>query len=177
MAERGVKVVHCPRCNLSNHGFPKTPQILEAGASVGLGTDGAAPNNADLFEEMKTLRYGSQAFWGLADFDPVVMTCKMLLRMATQGGANALGLGDELGTIEAGKLADMILVDIDQPHITPTQNLVNTLVCAAGGRDVTDSIINGKVVMRNRQVLTLDEEKIKADAKQHMREILSRIRG
>ena len=105
------------------------------------------------------------------------MTCKMLLRMATQGGANALGLGDELGTIETGKLADMILVDIDQPHITPTQNLVNTLVCAAGGRDVTDSIINGKVVMRNRQVLTLDEEKIKADAKQHMREILSRIRG
>ena len=177
MAERGVKVVHCPRCNLSNHGFPKAPQILEAGASIGLGTDGAAPNNADLFEEMKTLRYGSQAFWGLAAFDPIVMTCKMLLRMATQGGANALGRGDELGTIEVGKLADMILVDIDQPHISPTQNLVNTLVCAAGGRDVTDSIINGKVVMRNRQVLTLDEEKIKADAKQHMREILSRIRG
>ena len=78
---------------------------------------------------------------------------------------------------EAGKLADMILVDIGQPHVTPTQNLLNTLVCAAGGRDVTDSIINGKVVMRNRQVLTLDEEKIMADAKQHMREILSRIRG
>lgn len=177
MAERGVKIIHCPRCNLTNHGFPKTPQILEAGASVGLGTDGAAPCNADLFEEMKVLRYGSQAFWGLASFDPVVMTCKALLRMATQGGANALGYGPRLGTIEVGNLADMILVDIEQPHIMPTQNLTNTLVGAASGRDVTDSIINGKVVMRNRQVLTLDEEKIMADAKQHLREVLSRIRG
>ena len=79
--------------------------------------------------------------------------------------------------MEVGKLADMVLLDISQPHIAPTQNLVNTLVGAACGRDVTDSVINGKVVMRNREVLTLDEEKILADAKQHMREILSRIRG
>ena len=177
LAERGVKIIHCPRCNLSNHGFPKTPLMLELGASVGLGTDGAAPSNADLFEEMKTLRYDSQAYWGLASFDPVVMRCKTLLQMAAQGGANALGWGEELGSVEVGKLADMVLLDISQPHIAPTQNLVNTLVGAACGRDVTDSVINGKVVMRNREVLTLDEEKILADAKQHMREILSRIRG
>lgn len=174
MAERGVKVIHCPRANLSNHGFPKTPQILQAGLSVGLGCDGAAPSNLDLFDEMKVLRYGMMAYWGLPSFNPVVMTCSTLLKMATQGGANAIGRGDVLGTVEEGKKADVILLNIDQPHLTPTQNLVNTVVEAANGHDVTDSIINGKIVMKDRQVLTLDEEKIRWEAQVHMEEIIKR---
>ena len=174
MAERGVKMIHCPRANLSNHGFPKAPQILESGASVGLGCDGAAPSNLDIFDEMKALRYSMIAYWGLPSFNPVVMTCPTLLKMASQGGANAIGHGDILGSVEEGKKADLILLNIDQPHITPTQNLVNTIVDAANGHDVMDSIINGKLVMKNREVLTLDEERIRFEATQHMNEIIKR---
>lgn len=174
MAERDVKMIHCPRANLSNHGFPKAPQILEAGASLGLGCDGAAPSNLDIFDEMKVLRYAMMAYWGLPSFNPVVMTCPTLLKMASQGGANALGHGDILGSVEEGKKADLILLNIDQPHITPSQNLVNTIVDAANGHDVTDSIINGKIVMKNREVLTLDEERIRFEAEKHMNDIIKR---
>jgi 5-methylthioadenosine/S-adenosylhomocysteine deaminase len=174
IAEKGVKVIHCPRANLANHGFPKTPRILEAGISVGLGCDGAAPSNLDLFDEMKVLRYGTIAYWGLTVFDPVVLRCSTLLKMATQGGANAIQHGDILGSVEVGKKADLILLNINQPHIAPSQNLVNSIVDAAGGHDITDSIINGKIVMKNREVLTLDEEKIIAESKVRMKEIISR---
>ena len=174
MAERGVKIIHCPRANLANHGFPKTPQILGAGASVGLGCDGAAPSNLDLFDEIKVLRYAMIGYWGLPSFNPVVMPCAKLLEMATQGGANAIGHGDILGTVEEGKKADLILLNIDQPHILPTQNLLNTIVDAASSHDVTDSIINDKLVMKDREVLTLDEEKIMFEADRHMKEIIKR---
>ena len=174
MARRDVKVIHCPRANLSNHGFPKTPQILQAGLNVGLGCDGAAPSNLDLFDEMKALRYSMIAYWGLPSFNPVVMTCPTLLKMAVWGGANAIGKGDILGAVEEGRKADVILLNIDQPHLTPTQNLINTIVEAANGHDVTDSIINGKIVMKNREVLTLDEEKIRREAQIHMEEIIKR---
>ena len=147
MARRDVKVIHCPRANLSNHGFPKTPQILQAGLNVGLGCDGAAPSNLDLFDEMKALRYSMIAYWGLPSFNPVVMTCPTLLKMAAWGGANAIGKGDILGAVEEGRKADVILLNIDQPHLSPTQNLINTIVEAANGHDVTDSIMNGKIVM------------------------------
>ena len=174
MAERGAKVIHCPRANLANHGFPKAPQILQAGLQVGLGCDGAAPSNLDLFDEMKVLRYGMIAYWGLPSFNPVVMTCATVLKMASWGGACALGKGDILGTVEEGKKADVILLNIDQPHIQPTQNLLNTIVEAANGHDVTDSIIDGRLVMKNREVLTLDEEKICFEAQKHMEEIIKR---
>ena len=114
------------------------------------------------------------AYWGLTSFNPVVMTCPTLLQMATQGGANAIGHGDILGSVEVGKKADVILLNIDQPHITPTQNLVNTIVDAANGHDVTDSVINGKIVMKNREILTMDEEKIRREAQIHMEEIVKR---
>lgn len=174
LAEKKVKVIHCPRANLANHGFPKTPRIVEAGISVGLGCDGAAPSNLSLFDEMKVLRYGTIAYWGLTVFDPVVLTTLSLLKAVTQGGANAIQHGDTLGTVEVGKKADLILLNIDQPHISPSQNLINTIVEAASGHDVTDSIINGKVVMKNREVLTLDEEKIMAESKARMKEIILR---
>ena len=174
MAERGVKVIHCPRANLANHGFPKAPQILQAGLQVGLGCDGAAPSNLDLFDEMKVLRYGMIAYWGLPSFNAVVMTCATVLKMASWGGSCALGKGDILGTVEEGKKADVILLNIDQPHIQPTQNLLNTIVEAANGHDVTDSIIDGRLVMKNREVLTLDEEKICFEAQKHMEEIIKR---
>ena len=174
LAENQVKIVHCPRSNLANHGFPKTPEILNAGCSVGLASDGAASCGLDLFDEMKALRYSSICYWGLAAFDPVVMPCATLLRMATQGGANALGHGDILGTVEPGKKADVILINLDQPHLRPSQAPLNTLVDAASGRDVTDSIIDGKLVMKDREVLTIDEEKVMYEANIHMNKIIKR---
>ena len=135
LAEKQVKLIHCPRGNLSNHGFPKTPRILQAGCSVGLASDGSAFNGVDLFDEMKVLRYAMIGYWGLSAFDPVAMPCATLLKMATQGGANALGHGDILGTVEVGKKADVILVNLNQPHFLPSQVLLNTLVDCGSGRD------------------------------------------
>ena len=174
LADNQVKLVHCPRANLCSHGFPKVPTILQAGCSVGLASDGSSFSGVDLFDEIKVLRYAMLCFWGLSYFDPVVMTCKTLLKMATQGGANALGHGDILGTVEAGKKADVILINLDQPHFLPSQVLVNTLVDSGCGRDVTDSIIDGMLVMKDREVLTMDEEQVMYDARVHMEQIIKR---
>lgn len=169
LRDREVKVVHCPRNNFGSHGFPKTPRMLQEGISIGIGSDGAAGASLSLFDEMRVFRSGLHAFWGLPVFDPVVMPAKELIKMITSGGANALQLGDEIGTIEAGKKADLILVDIDQPHISPTYNMINTIVEAVNGNDVVDSIIDGKIVMKNREVLTLDEERILFESRKGMK--------
>lgn len=174
LKERDVKLVHCPRSNFGSHGFPKTPRMLEVGLSVGLGSDGAAGSSLSLFDEMKVFRSGIHAFWGLPVFDPVVLRAPELLKMATLGGAKALLLDDDIGSVEEGKKADLILIDLDQPHLIPTHNIINTIVEAATGRDVTDSIINGKVVMKNREIKTLDEEKIMYECRQRIGAISSR---
>lgn len=174
MAEKDVKVIHCPRSNFSNHGFPKTPRMMECGMNIGIGCDGASNVALDMFEELRILKHGIQSFWGLPIFDPVVMPTKELLKMATLGGAVAMGHGDEVGTIAVGKKADVILMDIHQPHLFPSQRLTNTLVSAGRGSDITDSIIDGKLVMKDRQVLTIDEEKVLADSQRHMEEIIRR---
>jgi len=174
MTGKKVKFVHCPRANLSNHGFSKTPRILECGADVGIGCDGAANVALDMFEQLRALKDATLAYWGLPVFDPEVLTTKALLRMSSLGGALAIGRADTLGSIEAGKKADLIMINIHQPHLLPSQNLANTLLSCAGGRDVTHSIIDGKIVMRNRITLTLDEEKIMAESTVHMKEIIAR---
>ena len=174
LSEKGVSAVCCPRSNLSNHGFPKTPTMLNAGVNIGLGTDGAHSSKMDLFEQMKILRSAISAFYGIPIFDPVSLPAKKLLKMVTQGGAKAIGMGDKLGKLSEGYLADISLINIDQPHLSPTHNLINTLVDAASGSDVWDLIVDGKIIMQNRKVLTLDEEKIIYKAKKHMNEIKKR---
>lgn len=174
MAKRDVKIIHCPCANLSYHGFPKTPRILDAGLSVGIGNDGASGVALDMFEQLRVLKYGVLAYWGLPIFDPVALPTKELLRMISAGGAAALGKAEDLGAVAPGMLADLVLVNLQQPHFTPTQNLPNTLMACASGRDVTDTIIDGNIVMRNRQVLTLDEEKIMAESQKHMDAIVRR---
>lgn len=174
MRRRDVKLIHCPRANLTSHGFSKTPRLMECGFQVGIGSDGAATNNLNLFDEIKVLRAAMTAYWGLPAFDPVVMRCAELLKMVTINGAAALGKADKIGSVEVGKKADVILLDISQPHLAATHNLLNTVVEAIDGHDVTDSIIDGKLVMRNRKVLTLDEEKIIADSRQRIKELAIR---
>ncbi len=174
LAKRQVKLVHCPFANLGNHGFPKTPRLLEAGCSVGLGTDGAAYNSLDLFEEMRMLRTCLIAHDGLPVFDPAVLPVKEILRMAIAGGAAAMGGAREWGAVEEGRKADLITVNTKQPHIYPSRNRRTALLDCVTARDVCDSIIDGSLVMRDRRVLTLDEEALMQECAQRMEAIARR---
>lgn len=174
LKERGVKIVHCPRSNFSNHGFPKTPRMLQLGLSIGIGSDGAAGSSLSLFDEIRVFRSGIHAFWGIPVFDPVVLPAKELVKMVTLGGARALLWDKEVGTIEVGKKADVILINVDKPHISPTHNLLNTLVEAVTGNDVQDMIVDGTVVMKNREVLTMDEERVLYENRQRIKSIAAK---
>lgn len=161
--QRQVRVIHCPFSNCGK-GVPDTPQLLSRGISVGFGSDGSAHGGVDLFREMRLFRGVQNAVRGVHTSDSQVMPARTLLKMATQGGAAAM-LEEGGGRIAPGAPADLIALDIAQPHLWPTQDLVNTLVESASGRDVVHMIVDGRLVMENRQVLTLDEQAILAQAR------------
>jgi len=161
LARRGVKVAHCPESNMKlASGVAPVPEMLGAGITVGLGTNGSASNNnADMFGEMNSGAKLHKAH----RLDPTAMTAAETLEMATIGGAGVLAAGDEIGSLEPAKKADLIVLDLNQPHLTPLYNIPSHLVYAARGADVIHSIINGKVVMRNRKLQTIDEKNVLAD--------------
>ena len=161
--QRQIRVIHCPFSNCGK-GVPDTPQLLSRGISVGFGSDGSAHGGVDLFREMRLFRGVQNAVRGVGTADSQVMPAKTLLKMATQGGAAAMMERDG-GRIAPGAPADLIALDIEQPHLWPTQNLVNTLVESASGRDVVHMIVDGRMVMEHRQVLTLDEKAIMSQAR------------
>lgn len=161
---QGVRVMHCPFSNCGK-GVPDTPQLLARGAVVGFGSDGSAHGGVDLFKEMRLFRGVMNAVHGIASANPEVMPAQAILGMATKGGAVALDV-EGLGAIEVGAPADIIALGIDAPHLFPTQNIVHTLVESACGNDVQHMIVNGQLLMKHRQVLTLDEEKILFEARQ-----------
>ncbi|MCI5158581.1 MAG: amidohydrolase, partial [Candidatus Electrothrix sp. AUS1_2] len=163
LAERKVKVAHCPESNMKlASGVAPIPTMLAKGVTVGLGTDGSASNNnVDLFGEMNS----SAKIHKAARMDPAVMTAAQTLHAATLGGAALLGAEAEIGSIAVGKKADLIMLDMNQPHLTPVYNPVSHLVYAAGGGDVIHSVINGRVVMRDRRLTTLDEAAILTEMK------------
>lgn len=171
MATHGVKVVHNPESNMKlASGIAPVPEMLARGLTVGLGTDGCASNNnLDLFSEMDT----AAKLHKVNMFDPTVMDSTTVLRMATIQGAKVLGLQDTTGSLEVGKKADVIVIDTHKPHLTPMYNATSHLVYAAGGNDVSHSIINGQLVMENRKLLTLDINEIMERA----REISIRVRS
>ncbi len=175
LTDRKVKMIHCPYANLINHGFPKTPRILEAGGCVGLGSDGAAYNSVDLFEEMRTLRAALISSSGLPVFDPEVMPVKTMLKMATQSGAAALGMEDCLGKVEEGCIADLITIDIRKPHIYPTNNYTTALVDTVTAQDVCDSIIDGQIVMEDRKLKTIDEQAVMEECRIRLTSINGRL--
>ena len=158
LAEHQVKVIHNPESNMKlASGIAPIPDMLAKQVTVGLGTDGCASNNnLDLFAEMDT----AAKLHKLNTMDTTVMDALTVLRMATVEGARALGLGDIVGSIELGKKADIIIVDTNKPHLTPLYNPVSHLVYAARGNDVSHSIINGRLVMEERRLLTLDFSEI-----------------
>ena len=158
LAKRGVKVAHCPESNLKlASGIAPVVQMLEAGITVGIGTDGSASNNdVDMFGEMNT----TAKIHKVDRMDPTAMSAATTLHAATMGGARVLSAEHLIGSLEPGKKADCIVLDLDQPHLTPLYHPVSHLVYAARGSDVIHSVINGRLVMRNRRLLTLDEAAI-----------------
>jgi 5-methylthioadenosine/S-adenosylhomocysteine deaminase len=163
LCRRNVKIAHCPESNMKlAAGMAPIPKLLRRGITVGLGTDGAASNNnLDLFPEMGM----AAKIHKVIEMNPTVMDAKTVLRMATLDGARLLGLEQQIGTVEVGKTADLILIDLDQPHLTPLYNVTSHLVYAASGSDVSTVIIDGKLVLRNRQFVHIDLKDIMKTAR------------
>jgi len=154
LAQRGVRVVTNPESNMKlASGVAPVVKLLAAGVPVALGTDGpASNNNLDIFGEMDT----AAKLHKVINLDPTVMKAETVLHMATRGGAEVLGLTGRTGFLAPGQAADLIVVDLDQPHLTPFYNPASHLVYAAGGRDVVHSVVGGKILMENRCLTTLD---------------------
>ena len=135
-------------------GVAPIAELRAAGIELGLGTDGPAGsnNNLDMFEEMAS----AARLQKITSKDPKALRARDVLEMATLGGARALGLGDRIGSLEVGKRADVILVDLDTPKTQPVYSVESALVYSASGSDVVMTIVEGKVLMRDRRVLTVD---------------------
>ncbi|HVF66456.1 MAG TPA: 5'-deoxyadenosine deaminase [Pyrinomonadaceae bacterium] len=173
LASTGTHVSHCPSSNMKlGSGIAPVAELLGRGVSVSLGADGAPCNNRlDMFTEMRTAAL-LQKVWRGAD----VLTAARVLRMATRDGARALGLEDEIGSIEEGKRADLTVVDLERLHTTPRPDVVSTVVYAAESADVRDVLIDGRVVMRDGGLTTMDEREVIAEARSQY-ELLSARSG
>jgi 5-methylthioadenosine/S-adenosylhomocysteine deaminase len=160
---RGVGVSHNPESNMKlASGTAPVPAYLKAGVALGLGTDGAASNNdLDMFDAMRT----ASLLHKLQTGDPQALSAQTALEMATIGGARAMGMGSQIGSLEPGKRADVIVVGMTAARQTPMYNPVSHLVYSSRGDDVRTTIVNGKVLMRDRKVTTLDEGTVLTEAR------------
>ncbi len=158
LAKNNVKISHCPVSNMKlASGIAPLKHMLDNDLIVSLGSDGPCSNNRlDMIQEMKFSSLLQKVSLG----DPTVIPAEKALEMATINGARALRLDNKLGSIEVGKLADIILIDLKKPHLTPLHNIFSHLVYAAQASDVDTVICNGKILMRNRKLLTLNENEI-----------------
>lgn len=164
-----VKVAHNPESNMKlASGIAPLPELLKRGVTVGLGTDGCASNNnLDLFQEMDT----AAKLHKVNTLDPTVVDAETVVRMATIDAARVLGLEDTIGSIKPGKKGDIIVIDIIRPHLVPLYNPYSHLVYSVTGSDVVTSVINGRVVMEDRVLTTLDLEKVMSDVNKIAKEI------
>jgi len=164
LEQYAVKVSHNPESNMKlASGISPVTLLVERGVCTGLGTDGCSSNNnLDLFAEMDM----AAKLHKVSRLDPTVMDAATVLRMATIDGARALGLDGITGSIESGKKADIIVIDTRKPHLTPMYHPASHLVYAVGGSDVCATVINGRVLMKNRRLMHMDLKKIMADARQ-----------
>jgi 5-methylthioadenosine/S-adenosylhomocysteine deaminase len=161
LARTRTNVAHCPSSNLKlGSGLARVAEMLARQITVSLGADGAACNNRlDMFTEMRTAALLQKLAHG-----PEVLSAARVLRMATIDGARALGLDQEIGSLEEGKRADVIVVNLDQLHSSPHQDIVSTLVYSSQGSDVRATIIDGHVLMRDGELLTLNEASVIEEA-------------
>ncbi len=176
MAETGTHALHCPCCNTKlGSGIAKVPEMLEKGINVALGSDGApSNNNLDMFIEMRLASMIHKYRLGAEK-----MPAEDVLRMATMGGAKALGLGDEIGSLEVGKIADLIILDDGGLYSAPIRefeedHIVKRLVSSYQSASVQTSIIDGQLVMEDRKLLTMNEEQILQDGKKALEDLWKR---
>jgi len=163
IADSGTKVVHCPESNMKlASGAAAVAELVGMGVTVGLGTDGpASNNNLDLFEEMRSASLLAK----LVSRNPEALDARTVLRMATGDAAKVLGMEDRIGSLEAGKLADAIVIDLGRPHLTPMYDVASHLVYAARASDVRDVFVNGRPVVVNGRIITVDWDRVRAEAR------------
>jgi 5-methylthioadenosine/S-adenosylhomocysteine deaminase len=171
LAERGASVVHCPASNMKlASGIAPVQDLLEAGVTVGIGTDGAASNNdLDLFDELR-----DAAMLGkLGSDDASAVPAAAAVTAATAGSAEAIGV--DAGRVEEGALGDLAVVDLDAPHLAPAHDVVSHLAYAVRGSDVRHTVCDGRVLMRDRTVLTMDEDAVVETARERAAELAARV--
>ncbi|MBM3750667.1 MAG: amidohydrolase [Acidimicrobiia bacterium] len=175
LAERRVGLSHNPESNMKlASGTAPVPAWLTHGVLAGLGTDGAASNNdLDMFEAMRVAAFLHKHASG----DPRAMPARQALELATRRGAEALGMGDRIGSLEPGKLADVITVSVDSARQTPLYDPMSHLVYATHGTDVRTTIVHGRVLMRQRRVLTLDREAVLREARAMATKVAAAVRS
>ncbi|MEM2897473.1 MAG: amidohydrolase family protein, partial [Candidatus Bathyarchaeia archaeon] len=163
IAKTKTNACHCPSSNMKcGSGIAKVHEMLRSGVNVALGCDGGPSNNAyDMIREMKL----AALLQKIDKLDPEVLPAEQVLEMATINGAKALGLESEIGSIEVGKKADVITIGLKKPHLTPCFNPASNIVYAAQGSDVDTVIVDGKIVVREGKLLTMDEGEILEEAK------------
>jgi len=172
LARRGVKVAHNPVANMKLAlGIARIGELTDLGVTVGLGTDGPASNNSlDMLENLKIAALLQKVHY----IDPTFLPVRRALEMATIHGAKALGLEGITGSLEAGKKADVILIDFRKPHLTPVHDPYANIVYSAHGENVDTVLVNGKILMENREVKTLNEEEVMQIASRTALNLLTR---
>lgn len=175
LKEAGAGVAHCPESNMKlASGTAPVREMLAEGVRLGIGTDGAASNNdLDMFEETLAASLLAKHASG----DPTAAPAGAVLELATLGGARALGMEDRIGSLEIGKRGDLVLVGLDSPRLHPLYDPISHLVYAAKGSDVRHVVVEGRVVMRDRKVLTLDQAAVVAEAERLRTKILESLRN
>ena len=172
LAKNGVSVAHNPQSNMKlASGIAPVKKMLDAGINVSIGTDGASSNNdLDMWEEMRT----ASLLQKVSTLDPCAIPAYTALQMATVNGAKAIGREGELGIINTGAFADIILVDLDKAHLYPHTNLISELVYSAHSSDVDTAIVNGNIVVENHKCLTMNAQQVCATAQKHIDTLLSK---
>ncbi|MFA5524782.1 MAG: amidohydrolase [Tissierellales bacterium] len=172
LAEKKVSIANNPGSNLKlGNGFARVEDMLKRGINVGLGTDGSASNNnLNMFEEINLAALINKGYTGVATSIPA----DVAVRMATLNGAKALGIDREVGTLEVGKKADIIMLDLNKPHFYPRYNLVASLAYSAQASDVETVIVDGKVLMENYELKTIDLEKVMFNAERCAKSLIKK---
>jgi 5-methylthioadenosine/S-adenosylhomocysteine deaminase len=170
--EKNVYPVNNPGSNLKlASGFAPVDKMLKKGIKVALGTDGSSSNNnLNMFEEINLAAIVNKS----VNLDATSVPAYKAIEMATVNGAEALDLGGEIGSLEEGKKADLILIDLDKPHLYPRHNLISALAYGVQASDVDTVIVDGNILMEKRIVKTLDVEKIKYMANKHAKSLINR---
>ncbi|MEO8381489.1 MAG: amidohydrolase [Acidobacteriota bacterium] len=174
-AAKKTGVAHCPESNeMLASGAAPIVDMLKAGMEVGLGTDGPAGsnNNMDMLEEMAS----AARLQKVTRSDPKAISAREVLRMATIGSAQVLGLADKIGTLERGKRADVVLIDLQQVKVQPVYSVESAIVYAASGNSVVTTICDGKILMRHGKVLTVNEAEVLVKAEEYRRKVLASLK-